>query len=307
MKENDPIFRQNQSDRNYGYVILVVIFTIGLFAAGIGLYHLKTPNKSALISFEKIGNLKIDDPVFLLGIRVGRIKSIELREQNVLVRVNLEKPLRLHQGYHIDNLDVGIMGDRMISMTYGDTARPFVPEKDTLTGQFHPGVSESVGMAWKLQSVIDSFIKISAKLLHCTPQRPSFVQQVRHFASVTDTFTLSLATIITRLSCGLSAQLDTLDLLINGVARFSAQADSLARQHVTGLDREIGTIGKMLDKLESTIDGLMVAAAKLEGLDSLDKHGTMAGLMAKIKELRGTILHAKEGLFKLAKLGIQSL
>ncbi len=307
MNEKDALLKQNQSDLKYGYFILAVIFAVGAFVLGLGLYHMKSPNKTALISFDKIGNLKIDDPVFLLGTRVGRVKTIELRKRNVLVHVNLVKPLRLHQGYHIDNIDVGIMGDRMISMDFGDTTRPLVPAKDTLAGSFHPGVSESVGMAWKLQSVIDSFIELSAKLLSSTPQHTSFVQQVNHFVTVTDTVSLSLVNVITRLGGGISVQLDSLDRLIGSVARFSAQADTLAGRQVSNLKRQIGNIGNLLQKLETMIDGLVAAAEKLESLDSLDKQGTLAVFISRIKDLRDAVLHVKEGVAQLAKLGIQSL
>jgi len=305
MNEKDSAFRQKQIDRKFGYFIIAVIFLIGLSALGLGFFHLKNPDKLRTISFDKVGNLKLDDPVYLFGILVGKIKNIELCERNVLVHVRLEKPLQLHQGYHIDNIDIGIMGDRMLSVDFGDTTTSLVPEQDTLIGTFLPGVSEGVGLAWKLKSVIDSFVELSAKLLKNSPMRASFVQRVNEIANATDTASMTLVHVITRLGNGLSGQLDTLNRVINGVALFSIQADSLTAQSVSALEKQIGLIGNALTSLESMIDGLIVATGKLESLENPDEHGAIAAFMIKIKVLRDAVLHVKEGLSKLAKLSIK--
>jgi hypothetical protein len=307
MNENEAILQQKRSDLKLGYVIITFIFLIGLAVAGLGLFHFKTPDKVRVISFEKIGNLKIEDPVFLLGIRVGKVKSIELRKRSVIVAVNLDKPVRLHEGYHIDNMDIGIMGDRGILIDFGDTAQPLVPEKDTLAGAFTPGVSESVGLAWKLQSVVDSFVELSSKLLHSTPAHPSFVQQVNRFAAKTDSVSLALATVITRLGGALSGQLDTIDLLISGVARFYRQADTFAMQQLPAWQKQVGNISRLIERIEPMIEKLFVAMDKFEKLGSPDQKGTLSLLVSKIKELRDSVVRIKEGFTKLAKLGIQSL
>jgi uncharacterized phage infection (PIP) family protein YhgE len=201
-------------------------------------------------------------------------------------------------------MDIGLMGDRMLSVDIGDTAKPLVPEKDTLIGTFRTGVSEAVGIAWKLQSVIDSFVELSAKLLQSTPMRASFVQRVSDIARATDSASMTLATVITNLGNGLSRQLDSLNGVIDGIARFSLRADSLTKQQLPVFEKQVGRIGSGLQKLESMVDGLLVAAGKLEGLASPDEKGDVAAFISKIKVLRDAVLHVKEGFIQLKKLAI---
>jgi ABC-type transporter Mla subunit MlaD len=305
MNEKDPHYQQNQADLRFGYLIITVIFAIGLSVLGFGFFYLKNPDKVTVVLFDKVGNLKIDDPVYLIGVPVGKVKSIELRKQNALVHIRMRRPLKLHQGYRINNMDVGIMGDRMLSIEFGDTTRLLVKEKDTLIGIFHPGVSEAVGMAWKLQSVIDSFIVLSAKLLRTTPMQASFVQRVNEIARATDSATLTLAAIITSLSSGMSAELDSLTRLIGGIARFSSKADSFTVQQISGLGKLVGTMGSGLQKLETMVDNLVVVTGKLEKLESMDEKGTIAVFINKIKVLRDAVFHLKEGLLKLKNLAIE--
>jgi ABC-type transporter Mla subunit MlaD len=305
MDENNSALRQKQIDRRMGYLIIAGILLIGLAVLSWGIFHFKNQAKIRVVSFYQTGNLKIDDPLYLLGIRVGNIKSIELREQNVLVFLNTYKPIAIHQGCHVDNIEIGFMGDRMLTMDFGDSAKPLIQEKDTLMGTFHPGLSEAVGMAWKLQGVVDSFIELSAALLHNGPLRASFVQQVNKIAAITDSMSMTLVTIITNVGNGLPASLDSLNRIIGSVARISHTADSLTQQQLSGLNKQIGLVGGGLTKLESMLDGLLAATEKFEGRQGVDDHNAIASFIAKIKVLRDAVQQVKEGFFKLSKLAIQ--
>ena len=197
------------------------------------------------------------------------------------------------------------MGDRMLAIDFGDRATPLVPEQDTLIGTFHAGISEEVGMTWKLKGIIDSFIALSATLLHNGPLRASFVQQVNKIAAATDSISMTLATTITRLGNRLPASLDSLNRIIGSVSRFSHSANSLTQQQLSGLNKQIGLIGGELIKLESTLDALLTTAEKFKGGQGANDHSAIAAFIVKIKVLRDAALHMKEGLSKLGKLAIQ--
>jgi hypothetical protein len=305
MDETNAQLRQKQVDRRIGYLIFAGIFIIGLTVLFLGVFHLKNKEKTKAVSFDQIGNLKIDDPVYLLGTPIGNIKTIELRERSVLVFLTIHKPLNLHKGYNVDDIEIGFMGDRLIAMDFGDTALPLVPEQDTLQGTFHAGISEEIGMTWKLKGVIDSFVALSASLLHNGPLRASFVQQVNKIAAVTDSMSLMLATMITRLGSRFPARLDSLNRIIGSVSHFSHCADSLTQKEIPGLTKQIGVIGGELSKLESTLDALLVTAEKFESKEGTGDQHALLAFIVKMKVLRDAAIHVKEGLSQLSKLAIQ--
>jgi ABC-type transporter Mla subunit MlaD len=293
MSELDSLHSQRNTDRLLGYFIIAGIILVACSIVGLGLFHLKNPTGVRAVVFDQVGNLKTDDPVFLLGIRIGSVKSIELRKENVLVSFSVNKPLKLHQGYRIDDRDVGLMGDRMLMIDFGDSTKPLIPDTDTLSGKFYPGISEAVGMAWKLKDVIDSFIDISARLLDSGSLRTSFVKRVNEIAAVTDSATRALADMVAGLESDLPPSLDSLNAILEGILRFSRLADSLSQQKVSGVLRQVGLVGDGLQKLAVMID-------KLDAL--IEKLGP---LIAKVKVLRDAVLHLKEGFMLLKNIAIE--
>jgi ABC-type transporter Mla subunit MlaD len=305
MNELDHQKQQQAIDRRMGYFIIAVIATIGCVVLCLAIYRLKNPKEVKIVSFEQTGNLKIEDPAYLIGILIGTVQSIELRKQNPLVFIRMNRPLKLHQGYHIDNTEIGFMGDRMLAIDFGDTTKPLIPDGDTLRGTFHPGLSEMIGMAWKLQGIVDSFINVSAKLLYNGPMHTSFVQRVNEIAAATDSAGLALSTVVTNLENGLSGRLDTLNRIIGDILRFSQTADSLTQQKISGVENLVGLLGNGLEKLEPMIDKLMVTIDKLDSLATPASRGGASSFLVKIKVLRDAVLHLKEGLNQLGKITIK--
>jgi hypothetical protein len=305
MNELDSSKQQQEVDRRLGYFIIAVLVAIGCVVLGFSLFHLKNSTGVRIVAFDQVGNLKIDDPVYLLGIRIGSVKRIDLRKENVLVSFSVNKPLTLRQGYHIVNSDVGLMGDRMLSIDFGDTTKPLIPGTDTLSGTFHPGISEAVGMTWKLKDVVDSFVALSAKLLDSGSMRASFVQRVNKIAAATDSATCALAAVVTGLESDMPSILDSVERIVGGVLRVSRLADSLSRQKLPGVIRQVGLVGDGLEKLAVMIDKLDIMIDKFDVLASSDGRGQLAPLIARIKALRDAVLHLKEGFMQLKNLAIE--
>jgi ABC-type transporter Mla subunit MlaD len=305
MNETDLQKQQRKIDQTIGYCIMAFLTLVLVSLIAYGFFRMKNPDKIKIAVFETTGNLKIEDPVFLKGIEVGKIKNIDLQSYKVLVSFTSRIPLNLHQGYSVDIMDVGIMGDRMISIDFGDTAKPLINETDTLVGVFHEGLSGGIGMAWKLHSVVDSFMNMTAKLLKGTPGHASLVQQINEIMKVTDSTSKILEAALGKLSVGLSGGLDTLNHMINEISSLAHTADSLGKQKLPNWKEQMGNLEKGLEKFETLADGLIVVVEKLDQMDNSDKNGKMASFLNKIKEMRDAIIHIKQEFVKLQKLSLK--
>jgi hypothetical protein len=307
MNESDSQKKQQDIDRKIGYAIIAIIVIVGCTVIGISIYHMENPEKLRFVSFERVGNLKIEDPVNVVGIRIGSVKGVELRKESVLVSFTANMPLKLHQGYSVNDGEVGFMGDRMISITIGDTTMPAISDSDTLRGIFHPGVSEAIGMAGRLKGVVDSFVEKSARLLNGGPQTVSIVNRVNNIAAMTDSASRALIVVVSGLESGLSKGLDSLNLIIGGILRMSQAADSLTRQKMPGVVKQVGLIGDRLQKLTDLVDKLALTVDTFDHMTEPGGQGELAQLFTKIKMLRDAILHLKEGLSQLKKLTVAPL
>ena len=297
---DDPAYsNQKRFDRRLGYGILALMTAIMLICAGYGIYLGKTPKLTKTVAFETIGNLKIDDPVMQKGFNVGSIGAIKWHPKKVLVAIALHRRLDFHQGYHIDNKDIGLMGDRGLSIDAGDLAAPLVTDNDTLSGTFYPGVSEAVGMVGKLYSVIDSFTAVSAHLLNGTSAHASFIRRMNDIVSAADSASRKLLEMAAAINKGLPRQLDSLDTLINGAVRFSQAASNAAPQYLSNLEKLTATLQKNLQKLDDLSAKTQAMAKALDKTTARDTTDRMAMLQKKITMMHDAILHLKQQLLQL--------
>jgi ABC-type transporter Mla subunit MlaD len=286
--------RQKHFDRLLGYSIIIIIVSAITACIGYGIHRAKKPASVLNIAFERVGNLKIEDPVKLKGITIGAVDEIKWRQKNVLVRVKMHAVLKLHRGYSVDNKDIGIMGDRALLIDDGDSSATLVLPSDTLAGTFHPGVSEAVGMAWKLHGVIDSFTVMSAQLLKGGPNRPSLIRKVNGIVSGVDSTSLKLLAIVSTTSGLLSRQLDSLRLLIDAVDRFSKSAASAAPRYESETQKLLDATNKIIDRLDTLTEKTLkiIKAADSSALGTATDRITP--LKNDIDRLHNAILRLKD-------------
>jgi hypothetical protein len=256
-------------DRSLGYVILC-LFCLAIAALlSYFLWPAFYPQKTRVIAFDAIGNLRIDDPVRVKGILAGKIKKIDWRRENVFVCVSIKKPAIFHRGYSIADMDQGIMGDRMLMIDCGDTNSPAVAEGDTLRGASYPGVSEAVGYTWKLHATVDSFVSISSQLLYGTATRKSIVEQTDAIISAVDSISRTVLKLTEKLQRNITFQLDSLDALVNTAALLSQAAAASAPEYVSMLESQIKKTSRLLAGLDTTSGKLLRFSAALQNQDNI--------------------------------------
>ena len=113
-----------------GLIILIaVVFTLG------GQHSTFVKKFEVKAVFDDIGGLKVGDNVWLSGIKIGVIKSIDFTDNTaVLVNMNIQRKVDnlSHRDSKVKISSDGLMGNRIIIIYGGTVAAPMITENDRL-------------------------------------------------------------------------------------------------------------------------------------------------------------------------------
>jgi phospholipid/cholesterol/gamma-HCH transport system substrate-binding protein len=276
------------NDRRLGYFLLACIC---IAVAVAGTYVVRTlflPPPSLVLAFDRIGAIRLEDPLKLDGVDIGSISRIEPRESSVFVTVDLHTAIDIHQGYRIQSRDQGILGARVLEIENGPPNAPRVELSDTLRAAFTPGVSEAVGQAYKLKNLVDSYVRAADRLLYGTPDSPSFVDGFDSLVRTTDVLTRKLTRGSALIAQTLDTQLRGLDTLITATSEIATLASHKAPSTLSAIDSHLvaalglcQSLNGVLDTMESSMERVRTADSAISPrLDSLH---------AAIREARGAL------------------
>jgi ABC-type transporter Mla subunit MlaD len=277
------------SDRKLGYVILIFFLFVIITGMGFVLHAVFVPGERRVIAFSEIGNLQLEDAVRVRGIVLGTIKQIEKPREKVLVSIQCNKPLKIHKGYSVVNLDQGVMGDRILQIWCGDTNAPLIPAQDTLAGVFYPGISEAVGYAWLLREVVDTLVLYSEQLLHGTSARKSLVAQVKGIVTVADSLSRVYLYVTRDFNASLSPQLDSIDALVNKTALFSRSVAAATPEYFDNISSTIGKLSGLVKTLDTTAGALRAMASDLQKPGNILLGNDAENIRNKLVELQEVI------------------
>ena len=131
------------TNRQIGYFTLVFLV---VFVTVFGLYVHFTYVRGwtvRTVYADNIGNLKIDNPVKVAGVAVGMVRSIGREGNKALLRVKMRDDLDIRTDYALLNMDVGLMGDRILVLVPGKSGEP-LPADAPLNARFLNGIAEGI-------------------------------------------------------------------------------------------------------------------------------------------------------------------
>jgi phospholipid/cholesterol/gamma-HCH transport system substrate-binding protein len=94
-----------------------------------------------MVHFEQTGGLAQSDEVQVNGIRKGDVQRVDLVSDGVLVHLALASDIGLTRDCVVSVRNVGLMGEKVIFVTWRDTGVPYTPA-DTIPGLYEKGIPE---------------------------------------------------------------------------------------------------------------------------------------------------------------------
>ena len=266
--------------------IAVMIFTIGLmwfegFKIGGEKYELHA-------IFPMVGGIDPGDAVRVNGVEKGEVKSVSLRERDVIITMELDILARIPEDSKVVLQTRGIMGERIVSIIMGESS-VMLEDGALLKGIYDPGISEALAA---VGNVLDEITRLVDDIEMVTRQ-------------LTDGERLSvaienLAGVSEQVRNALGRNMESMD---NGIASFSRSASRIDSM----LARNTGHVDSMMlrfDDVSRSLPGL---------IDNISKVTlTLSELAARLEtndNTMGALLQDRELLDRLEKTigGLDSL
>ena len=288
------------SDRILGCILLSILLFICVGLGAYGVYTLMHPTPIRILLFPQIGNLKPDDQVYLKGVKIGLVRNMKWLPQHVVVYVTENRPFVLHEGYHIDDIDIGTMGDRILMIIDDNSAAPIIGNRDTLYGTFHPGVSEAIGLIHKFCVDVDSLTALSQRLRFGTPKQTSLITKTRLIANTADSLSLSLSDALTGVSAALVPALDSLTRLLSSTAGTTHRTAAALPAILTAADTDMYNINNSMQHISALITKVQSVTS------SLEKHPLLAAsssdslrIQQELTQVKDVLQHLQNGLLQI--------
>ncbi len=120
---------------------LLIFFTV--IISGVDLLHGRNSVQRQVL-FAHVNNLKVQDPVFVRGLKVGSVQSLKLCDGGVLVTLRMDTPVTLREDYAVTIEQASLLGGSCLEIAEGATGE-VVPPEQMLRGVSPTDVMEELG------------------------------------------------------------------------------------------------------------------------------------------------------------------
>lgn len=280
------------SDRTLGYIALSIVAAIALASAWLVAQSVMRPSQNLIISASDIGTLKLGDPITISGVTAGKAVKLGWNGSAAIVTAHMVPPVPIYRDYRIAVVDIGIMGDRLITLEPGTPDSGLVSPADTLRAAFVIGPSEALGMVGQLQEVVHGFARISSMLVYGDSAHEPLVQRYARVVWVADSVSRQLDH-LTRSAQGLFDQrMDTLLAFIDTAVAVTQMVEGRVPGLVDTVSATVDSLAKMVAKVERFVEKLEHGYVRIDSL----QNGLLKRRLASIREQLGQIGHTLETL-----------
>lgn len=105
-------------------------------------FRIGEKNYLVTVEFPQTSGLVKGDAVEVKGVPSGKVDDIRFEGGRALVTIQLERGVTFHPGTRISIANVGLMGQKVVSIYPGDVDRPAFPADTLLTGSYSSGIPE---------------------------------------------------------------------------------------------------------------------------------------------------------------------
>ncbi len=285
------------SDRQIGYVALAVLAAVVVVTGWLIAESLSAPTQERLVLAENVGALKLADPVLLNGVAVGWVSDITRTEHEALLVCTFSPPQPVYANYAIHIVDLGIMGDRIVTFSPGTPEAGVLHPADTLRAAFVIGPSEALGMVDQLEHALRGFATVSQRMLEGDETHRSVVGMYHGAAVVIDSVLAQMIGLTMAAEQSFASLLDTVDMIVDSARHFSASLAHRAPALLSELDTLITRVDTVLAHLDGFTDTLSVVTSAVDSLQFGQLHRQVQHARARLSTLRkGVDLLRRRGL-----------
>lgn len=118
-----------------GAFIMMILLALGFFTIILSQDNVFTKNYEYSVVFNHVTGLIKGDKVYVHGVDVGRVKSLDIQRDGVHALLVLDYHARLREDYSISVRASSILGGKFVDISEGSEDRPLLPEDAALHGK----------------------------------------------------------------------------------------------------------------------------------------------------------------------------
>lgn len=290
------------------FIILVVLLTITVVISQNKLFE---ENYTLTANFPRVGGLKEGEPIFLRGVKVGRVDAIEIEEEGLGVNISmyLTRKFELYKGYEIYVEPGSLLGGMRLVIDEGTPSLGELdteemnnlkgsPPRDVLreAGDLVENIRKSLedeGTLKNISQMTQNLTEITGKInagegtIGKLVQDESLYEEAYRVVGNLSSASKDIQTISGRLASGKStigkllsedeSAYNNLTNILDQISLASADIQTI----VSRLEKGEGTIGKLLSEDDELYNNLNEAVASLKNVSANlgDESGTVGKLI----------------------------
>lgn len=285
-------------DRTTGYLILIVFLSVFLFIFSYGLYLIFKAEEIRYAEISQISSLRLSDPVKFNGMDIGRVSKITKLEKKIIIQFKVTTPFDLHENYYMKTGDVGIMGDRCIHISQGDTSKPLVNKNDTLKVDFVSGMSHLLGQAYRLPQMVQDWKNAVHLILRGSEEKISVVKTLRDLGSELDTAVAYIHKSLKSITNDDYAVIDSINKIATETIRITNNISEDLDQNLPKVDTAITNIIDFITDLDTLSNNLINTTENLKS-SKLIAEDDITPIIDQLKDIKKVINEIREDCLKL--------
>ncbi|MFW5997115.1 MAG: MlaD family protein [Lentisphaeria bacterium] len=119
-------------------LVLLAVFTIVVSSENIF-----SPQWERTVKFPSVGGLNVGSDVLAKGVKIGSVKDIELRKDDVLLTLKLNEDLTIYEDYSVRVRYSSLLGGKYVAIDSGNVGKDKIPEDEVLQGDAPTDILDS--------------------------------------------------------------------------------------------------------------------------------------------------------------------
>jgi len=247
-----------------GFFMFIILIALGVFTIILSRQNFLQKKYPVAVNFEEVSGLRDGDNVFLRGMKVGVVKETVLKDNQVVVRADLDTPVQFREGYKVEVVASSMLGGKQLKIEEGPVNAQPIPEGTVINGTTPTDILEELGAA--VASVREITDQISSG--------KGTVGKLIYDDAVYD----NLRDVTDKLAKGEG----TLGKLINDDAVYTDLKASMSnlKEISERLANGEGTLGKLMSKDDQLYQDISASMANIRNIT--DKVGSGEGTLGKL-------------------------
>lgn len=126
--------REMSIEVTVGAFMFMVLLALGIFTIVLSRESIFSQNYNYTVAFDEVLGLREGDNVYVRGVDVGKVRTIQVTEKQVELVASLEIELELHEDYAIEILPTSVLGGRYLLIDEGTDRAPRLKPGAVLKG-----------------------------------------------------------------------------------------------------------------------------------------------------------------------------